>query len=862
MASFTDAISQFNPYVQQLPLEAMLQVGTYKQQKYEQGVQKIQGQIDRVAGLDIVRDVDKQYLQSKLNELGSKLKTVAGGDFSNFQLVNSVGGMASQIGKDDNVQNAVSSTYNYKKQLAEIETAKKQGKAGTENIWLFNDVLAKEWLTSEKVGEKFNGSYTPYVDVKKKIMTDVISKINPNLREEDIPWATDANGMPKVGEIAAAMSRISKENVSESQIRNAINATLTPTELNQLSISGRYQFKDRTPEELAKYSRDKFKANDDEIISSLKYLEGYANLNRSDTDEYNKTLDAIKKLKLKQSNLPIQLEKELKYVSENPEGAKSEIYKDGFLNSFAEAFSWEKNKKQILENPYLNADHWEKDYAIRKSANKLAWDSHTWDKQQDLIDNEFKRQDLDFKRQSVFGTLGGATSYLGESTLVKDPYVAVSNDLTAKNLEYSNFIGTLAKQLKTTPAGAIEQLNNYRDGKQNSIPVDYRGLADAAIDNKVAADNLSQLLNNTEAEINLDPKIRVQKAQIEASVATLPGLVITTLDGSKESFTNKEIFNYLNKKPQALNPNVIDVSGKSGIQDLSLLSKKEKKLYDMEVARVGPNSEIKNAQRKLMDIDIRYSPVIAANRKANGDVYKARNENLLTKTGKFIPALTAITVSNKEGALSRDRLEGLAMNALTRFTGIGGEGTKGGAAELSNSDAQDGKDWLNSKEKDNILFSKLTQGDKVFLVMALGNKEKVIPLVGSEIASLPVDPNELSVAERDARETQSYFNGNTNGSNDPLRAYYKRKAFPNVKTLSVTADLNRDKTPGKEGLNYLNINLRLPSGWKNLQLDDSPMNVRIAAAQLAQFTDEDIKNLFLKSKKVEQAWKDEILTLQ
>ena len=107
MASFTDQILGFNPYVQQLPLEVMAKVGMYKQAKYEDNVQQIQGEIDKIAGLDILQPADKSYLQSKLNELGGRLKTVAGGDFSNFQLVNSVGGMATQIGKDSNVQNAV-----------------------------------------------------------------------------------------------------------------------------------------------------------------------------------------------------------------------------------------------------------------------------------------------------------------------------------------------------------------------------------------------------------------------------------------------------------------------------------------------------------------------------------------------------------------------------------------------------------------------------------------------------------------------------------------------------------------------------------------------------------------------------------
>jgi hypothetical protein len=80
MASFTDSITQFNPYVSQLPVDAMVKVGMQKQAQYDQGVQKIQSYIDNVAGLEILNDTDKSYLQSKLDQLGSKLTVIAGGD--------------------------------------------------------------------------------------------------------------------------------------------------------------------------------------------------------------------------------------------------------------------------------------------------------------------------------------------------------------------------------------------------------------------------------------------------------------------------------------------------------------------------------------------------------------------------------------------------------------------------------------------------------------------------------------------------------------------------------------------------------------------------------------------------------------
>ena len=78
MASFTDQISQFNPYIQEIPIQEMVQVGMAKQAQYDQGVQKFQNYIDRISGLDVT-DKHKPYLQSKLNELGSRLKTVAAG---------------------------------------------------------------------------------------------------------------------------------------------------------------------------------------------------------------------------------------------------------------------------------------------------------------------------------------------------------------------------------------------------------------------------------------------------------------------------------------------------------------------------------------------------------------------------------------------------------------------------------------------------------------------------------------------------------------------------------------------------------------------------------------------------------------
>jgi hypothetical protein len=172
MASWTDIIPQFKPYVEQLPVEAMVKVGMQKQAQYEEGVKKIQAQIDSVSGLDIIRDVDKNYLQSKLDELGSGVRGLAAADFSNFQLVNSVSGMTKQITKDKNVQNAVSSTAHYRKEIQNIESARKKGKSDKNNEdYFYND--ANKWLNDGQVGTTFSDSFSEHTDIMKLIRENV-----------------------------------------------------------------------------------------------------------------------------------------------------------------------------------------------------------------------------------------------------------------------------------------------------------------------------------------------------------------------------------------------------------------------------------------------------------------------------------------------------------------------------------------------------------------------------------------------------------------------------------------------------------------------------------------------------------------
>ena len=262
---------------------------------------------------------------------------------------------------------------------------------------------------------------------------------------------------------------------------------------------------------------------------------------------------------------------------------------------------------------------------------------------------------------------------------------------------------------------------------------------------------------------------------------------------------------------------------------------------------------ISNVLSSYFDLGPKYNAYNTAYNTALAD-------KIRTKAGKYIPSVANINVSNKDGAVSRDNVGGIIGSVLLRFTDPFG-GTPGGSAELSHSDAIAGQDMLASKNKDNIQYKKIIQGDKTFALMMLGSKQVLIPLTSIEAAQLPKSKDEPSQEEIDVKNAQMLGGGNTNVTNNPEQSHFQTNKFTNVRKLSVTADLNHDKTPGS-ALNYINLNIKTPSGWKNLQLDDFPMDVKNATALVGSLTDQDIINYFLYDSKVRKDVKEEIKNLK
>lgn len=365
MASYTDQIMRSRPYVQQLPLEEMAKVGMYKQQKYEEGVQKIQSYIDNIAGLDVARGVDKQYLQSKLNELGSKLKTVAAGDFSNFQLVNSVGGMATQIAKDPTVRNAVNSTAWYRKQKERIQKDIDEGKSSPDNIYKF-DKQANSWLNSPNPGESFDASYTPYFDIF-KYAKETFDAVQPDGYTFDQIYQLDKNGRPMVIKdkkgneslvYSTTMTRLEREGRFPKKVQETISQIFADPRVNQqLAITGEYNYRGYDEQALV----DKLGNQKQQLVQNLeeKRLDLAARLKNG--EDVQADLDAIEE---RLNSVDAIYDNYYELAKKDPDKVRAGLYKEDVNDRYVTMFGKIVTKQQSMDNPA-----WKAQFEMQKEAN-------------------------------------------------------------------------------------------------------------------------------------------------------------------------------------------------------------------------------------------------------------------------------------------------------------------------------------------------------------------------------------------------------------------------------------------------------------------------------------------------------------
>lgn len=360
MASYKDTTpSTFNPYIEQRPVEAMAKVGMYKQQRFDEGVKKIQESIDNVAGLDVVRDIDKQYLQSKLNQLGSQLTNVAGGDFSNFSLVNSVNGMTNQIAKDPNVINAVSSATRYRKDLETIQGLKEKGQWAESNQLEYNKEVTN-WYDSNDLNSSYSANVSPYVNVQEESQ-----KIIKALAKDE--YNIEVMQDPTTGKYYDIMTNQEVKELTPEKIQTALKTGLSPQAWRQLSLDGKLKYNN---------------VGDQSFVNQLNngYESRFTFLSEKRSDLVKAELGAkTPKDKLKLQQQIAKLDKMIEanqaeydsisagFGSGDVESAKAQLYTMDWMNNISQAFSSRSVKSTSKESPYFSVQMKKNQFALAQA---------------------------------------------------------------------------------------------------------------------------------------------------------------------------------------------------------------------------------------------------------------------------------------------------------------------------------------------------------------------------------------------------------------------------------------------------------------------------------------------------------------
>mgnify|MGYP003638750169 FL=1 len=459
MASYKDIIPTFNPYIQQEPVEAMMKVGVYKQERYDEGIKKIQESIDNIAGLDVVRDVDKQYLQSKLNQLGGKLSTVAGGDFSNFQLVNSVNGMTNQIVKDPKVLSAVGSAARYRKALEGKEKIIQDGKGSDSNTFMFNRD-ADEWLNSTDINSEYNGMYRPYTDYNEKAR-EIVKALGSKETGYDVAFN-------EKGQLVDAITRVRIKGISSERIRTALKQGLNPDEYKQIQTDGVYKYSNTSPEQYVNDINSSYENTFNKYVTEIDRLSTLQNSASSpgEKQKLQKQIDDI-------NNASESLKSEYESVSKgfeggNVEGSQAQLYTMNWIEDTSNAYATESQIRSYHTNPMA-------DMRLKRDKAKAEARSRAARLKETKRGNDIEQAKLNFMKDP-YGPVPLPTDEVSTSSVEIIARVEANRSKTENSLaqKQDNFVNKYKVDGAPMSQETFDQLVDKYKRKPNSVSWDQR----------------------------------------------------------------------------------------------------------------------------------------------------------------------------------------------------------------------------------------------------------------------------------------------------------------------------------------------------------------------------------------------------
>lgn len=452
MAGWQDQLVGPSPYIETLPVDAFTRVGMIKQEQYDKGVEKVQGYIDSVAGIEALMPEQKDYLNKTVNQLQSQVQQIAGSDFSNSQVVNSVGHLTKQMAADPIIQNTVYATNAYKSESAKMKEAQDSGKSSPANEYVFQRGV-QNWLGSHDPSKSFNAEYNPYVDYKGKMVKALNEQLGkPDEKQVEDPFKRGANGehltddhgqyIPDYATLIQTYKGVSAE-----RIKNIVDSTLDENDKRQIGIDGQYEYRGYGKPELKSLTDKSYQTRLDQVNSSIQGINVEKQKHSTDVAYQNEADAAIQKLSDQAEGYKQSYLADIDNIDKDTEGYKSSLYGQNWLAKFSEGYSYAQNSLKFGENYFFKNAQLERENNIKyqefQETRQFHYDSLKQQKELEGAKLETALRIAGMKgKKGANGEEGGDTLELGPS--LQEHIDAVPDKTEA---DFTNDITETSKQL-------------------------------------------------------------------------------------------------------------------------------------------------------------------------------------------------------------------------------------------------------------------------------------------------------------------------------------------------------------------------------------------------------------------------------
>ncbi len=837
MASFTDTPTKFNPYIAQTPVEQYAYVEQAKQQQYNQGIQAIESIRESVAGLPVDSKYSP-YVQSALSKLNEGIKKVAGSDFSNTQLISQIQGAGKQIASDPIVRYGVMSAVNDKENRDQMHEDRKNGKLTPDNEFDYLDEYNK-WKQNPDLATPFNYTYSTFVDVNKKWM-EALKAINPTANVQDIPFETDASGNIDYSKVSAAMTEKGYKGISPETIETAIRSTLSEADMNQLRISAKYRFRGYGPEDLVKVSDQKYADKKVELSKAKEQIQEQIKLYPETTTLGKKlkdSLDYINKQIGDGTNggqLDVQRKNEQIWIRQNPDRAKTEMYKEGYISQFSHAFSYMEESTKYIDNPITKQQNWLADYQMNAA-------KFEYQKRHDSDQMDIDRARLQIERDKANkekGTVGEFTTDLGINTdLGKTATQSIADVGTQAFAQADQLKASLIDKIakpgedrNQTLARVNTMITQYQSGTLDEAYANIKPQIASIIKAQATGANVSQYMQDVDKQVSSQLQNSPEYQALQANLASRHILKL-----GNYVFTPQEVLNFKNKEKDSGG----QPGGSGGVsftrtQDYSQLTEKEKILaHYLGSTRYGSPATFKEGNEDQKRAN-KYIDDFGEIQNQSAEVMKRKNQLMedffKTRSPQFVPQASTIEMAKPE--TQRAVFQNISTIVNSRIKGDKG-GNEGLDIEKVNEMISDSK----NNKMSNTRVDFISQPGNYQLVLYNEGDKQVVHLTNQEAAQF--NPK-LANMNTDLATRLAIGGLSTNYLGTPEGAYMQRTDFPSVKKLNVTADLKPIEGQSDASGNplfYIEYSTQLNGKWVKYQLPN-PVTADQARINAQMVTDD------------------------